>query len=139
KESGWTYRLPTSDEWEYACRGGPGQKKEDAGFDFYFNLGMSSLPANKANIKESGLERPRPVGAYPPNKLGLYDMHGNVFELCHELHVEGDDRTCTLRGGCYLDPPELCRAARAGAVNAAAAYNGAGFRVARVPSSATTP
>jgi hypothetical protein len=35
KDKGRTYRLPTVDEWEYACRGGPGRAEDAYRFDFY--------------------------------------------------------------------------------------------------------
>lgn len=76
------YRLPTEAEWEYCCR---------AGSSTPFNLGycLSSEDANyNGNLPYSGcefgqnLERTLPVGSFGPNGFGLYDMHGNVMELC---------------------------------------------------------
>lgn len=84
KKAGRAYRLPTEAEWEYACR---------VGAETAFHTG-STLTAKQANINgwfrygpsERGpnLQRTTTVGSYPPNEYGLYDMHGNVWEWCHD-------------------------------------------------------
>ena len=68
------YRLPTEAEWEYACRGGS---------QSVYSFGDTFNPSF-ANCKESNLNRPTPVGSYAPNTLGIYDMHGNVWEWCND-------------------------------------------------------
>ena len=93
KESGYLYRLPTCAEWEYACRGGA-TSEEECSFHFYFYKPTNDLSSKQANINgnypfgnaEKGpyLERTTKVGSYAPNKLGLYDMHGNVWQWCVE-------------------------------------------------------
>jgi formylglycine-generating enzyme required for sulfatase activity len=79
------YRLPTEAEWEYICRGGPFIKKPSP--PFYFGSSLSPTQANfDGNYPYGGaakgqyLERPTTVGCYPPNSLGLHDLHGNVWE-----------------------------------------------------------
>lgn len=77
-------RLPTGAEWEYACR---------AGTTTAFNTGKNittdeanydgNYPYNK-NIKGVNRGKPMPVGSFPPNSWGLYDMHGNVWEWCND-------------------------------------------------------
>jgi formylglycine-generating enzyme required for sulfatase activity len=84
---GWRYRLPSEAEWEYACRGGPLDDPNDYALDFYFDKPTNVLPIPMANFGgeiQKGLRRPCKVGNYPPNKLGLYDMHGNVMEWCQD-------------------------------------------------------
>jgi uncharacterized protein (TIGR02996 family) len=81
---GRRYRLPTEAEWEYTCRGagvstsayclGPVITRELAHFD-------SNHPSPGME-KGTYLARPVPVGSYPCNALGLYDLHGNVWEWC---------------------------------------------------------
>lgn len=76
------YRLPTSAEWEFACR---------AWSTTPFNTG-NNITTDQANYNgdepynnnPKGIHRKTtlPVGSFPPNKFGLYDMHGNVWELC---------------------------------------------------------
>jgi formylglycine-generating enzyme required for sulfatase activity len=91
KESGWVYRVPTQVEWEYACRGGPSPNKEDYSFDYYFDRPSNTLTSDRANFNHF-LKRTCKVGSYAPNRLGLYDMHGNVHEWC-------DDKTRDPQGG----------------------------------------
>jgi formylglycine-generating enzyme required for sulfatase activity len=68
-QTGQSYRLPSESEWEYACR---------AGTVTPFNTGdtINSYQVNFGVTHKKTL----PVGSFPPNKFGLYDMHGNVWE-----------------------------------------------------------
>jgi uncharacterized protein (TIGR02996 family) len=84
---GLTYRLPTEAEWEYSCRGGPCSQSP-----FCFGPSLSSTLANFNGEFPAGgakkgpyLARTCVVGSYPPNVFGLFDMHGNVWELCHDF------------------------------------------------------
>jgi len=118
KNSGWTYRLPTGEEWEYACRGGATSQQE-CSFDFYLSTGPTNdLSWNQANFDSNKpLYRTTNVGSYPPNKLGLYDMHGNVFQWCQgECRSRDEDGTeivlgWWIRGGSWRDSGRFCWAA----------------------------
>src|SRR5437660_1743439 len=86
KEKGWVYRLPKLTEWEYACRGGPMSDNADSAFDFYFSKPTNTLLPDQANFgKDQELNRPCKVGSHEPNRLGLFDLHGNVWEWCDDL------------------------------------------------------
>jgi formylglycine-generating enzyme required for sulfatase activity len=80
------YRLPTEAEWEYACRAGTtgpfatGENltTDQANYNGRFPYPTSSPgPAGPAGEFR---QRPTPVGSFPPNRWGLADMHGNVWE-----------------------------------------------------------
>ena len=137
KEAGWVYRLPKEAEWEYACRGGPLSDKSESGYDFYFNKPANQLLPDQANFK-SGKARKGTckVGSYQPNRLGLFDMHGNVFELCDDVQKNADGTPLRVaRGGGWNNVAGHCRTAFR-AVGPTVHRNGSwsfGLRVARVP------
>lgn len=88
--SGWTYRLPTSEEWEYALRSPVPSPVESTdcqlhcSFSFYFKRPSNDISITEANftsnLGSSSLKRPSKVGSYGPNGVGIYDLHGNVSE-----------------------------------------------------------
>lgn len=119
------YRLPTEAEWEYACRGG-------AETAFCFGNSVQSL-SRYGWSAETGTEWPQPVGLLKPNKFGLYDMHGNVWEWCSNPFQEYGDQPVidrpiyvsirdleesepladrVLRGGSFESGAGDCRSAR---------------------------
>ena len=123
KEKTNRYRLPTEAEWEYACR---------AGTDTHFYFG-NSLYTTQANYNGNhplpgdprgrNLNRTVPVKSYPPNKFGIHDMHGNVYEWCEDWYGEyppghaidpvgpksGISKVC--RGGGLSSYARRCRSA----------------------------
>src|SRR6266404_1003947 len=69
----WTgKRLPTEAEWEHAARGG---------LNALFPWGDQPADATRANLSGSGIGTTSPVGHYPANPYGLFDMAGNVWEF----------------------------------------------------------
>ena len=101
------FRLPKEDEWEYACRGGMGNKRP-----FYWGDTLNGTEANSdgsdpsigASTKGPYLKRPCPVdftndGKYPAHPWGLMHIHGNVSEWCEDRKASHR----VLRGGSWLD------------------------------------
>ena len=130
KEAGWMCRLPTEVEWEYACRGGPMAARTESAFDYYLEKPSKSLPREQANTRDSGLRRPARVGSYPPNRLGFYDMHGNVEEWCDDVYDVGPDRA--HRGGSWFVGAQLCQAAAREGNAPSSRFPTLGLRLARV-------
>jgi formylglycine-generating enzyme required for sulfatase activity len=141
KGRGYLYRLPSESEWEYACRGGA-TSEEDCSYNFYFDKPTNDLSSKQANFygdpfgkgeRGPSLGRPTKVGSYAPNKLGLYDMHGNVWQWCEDPWVGGADNIRVVRGGSWHDGAGGCRAAYRTFHALGFRVWDVGFRLARVP------
>ena len=91
-------RLPTEAEWEYAARGGLAGKR--------YPWGDDEPTLADANWNRSGIDDTTPVGQYPANGYGLYDMAGNTMEWCLDAYVwkenfyaESDNSRNPIAGG----------------------------------------
>jgi hypothetical protein len=101
KMDGRQYRLPTQKEWEYACR---------AGSNTYFGKRANGEcgPLEVMGWYEKNSEgKTHPVAFKEPNAWGLFDMHGNVSELCPDKD-KGGDRSHIECGGNYSDSARGC-------------------------------
>jgi formylglycine-generating enzyme required for sulfatase activity/predicted Ser/Thr protein kinase len=89
RKAGYRFKLPTEAQWEYACRAGTTTP-------FHFGKELNGTQANcngdfpyGTQEKGKNWERTTPVGSYPKNAWGLYDMHGNVWEWCEDSQEAG--------------------------------------------------
>lgn len=121
------FYLPTSAQWEYACRAGVPTK-----FNNGSSTDMGSVGWYKGNNSEDEVwsafqYAPHAVGLKDPNKWGLYDMHGNALEWVCDRSTGSTEKTedgtpivdppgglsgdsLILRGGCFTDEFQYCGA-----------------------------
>ncbi len=114
--SGDGYRLPTEAEWEYACRTGSQTR---------FTFGDNEVYAGDyASFISNSEERAWPAGKRLPNRWGLFDLHGNLWEWCHDWYDQypqepvppnpagpNDGPGRVLRGGSWHYGAALLRSA----------------------------
>jgi formylglycine-generating enzyme required for sulfatase activity len=142
QKTGHQYRLPAEAEWEYAARAGSSTAYPwgaDANHE-NANYGSDECCSGRADGRDKWVGT-SPVGAFPANAFGLYDMHGNVlqwvqdcfavsysglatdgsaYEVNEKLKLSGDlaeisgSNSCSyrmLRGGDWGDPKRMIRSA----------------------------
>jgi formylglycine-generating enzyme required for sulfatase activity len=127
------FRLPTEAEWEYACRGGTTSA---------WSFGeLQSQVAEYGWCQENAANKTYPVGQKLTNPLGLYDMHGNVWEFCSDWYgaypaaaeqdpsgpISGPYRV--FRGGSYFFPSGESRSSNRPDKRFPAKGSNLGFRV----------
>ena len=161
KRSGIKFDLPTEAEWEFACRAGAAgalNSNVNLGSGYWDKMNPSSCTrlAWYFGTKESdGTYIKHPVGLKIPNAWGLYDMHGNVAELCYDAYGAYDvsysvvtnpcgaasvdtSKGHVIRGGYYEDSAANVRSARRSKESTVGAFRGYGFRmIAPIPLAST--
>ena len=138
--SGKEYRLPTEAEWEFAARGGINSEG-------YLYAGSDKLK-EVGWYGENSQNQTHQVGQKLENELGLYDLSGNVWEWCQDLHGRDYYKQCheqglvqnpggrakgvfrVLRGGRWIDAARRCQVSYRGDFIPGHRYVGVGFRLA---------
>jgi formylglycine-generating enzyme required for sulfatase activity len=132
---GYTYRLPSEAEWEYACRAGTTG-------DYAGDLNSMAWYHDNSN------DKPHPVGKKQPNAWGLYDMHGNAEEWAMDYFHDnyngaptdgsawldgGEQKYRVVRGGRWQVVGDFLRSAFREGNDPDRPYNGYGIRLVAVP------
>ena len=136
--TGETFILPTEAQWEYAARGG---RNHDG--NKYSGHNIIDLVAW---YDDNSDWKTHPVASKRPNSLGLYDMSGNVWEMCYDWfycwylsndtnNPAGSDygRLRIQRGGSYTKIPRSCRVANRGCLYPYEVRMDTGFRIVMLP------
>lgn len=131
---GYTVKLPSEEQWEYACRAGSISK-------YCFGDDVEQLE-QYAWFNKNSEGRTLPVGELLPNTWGLYDMHGNIWEWCEDLWSDSYDQKDAhwtsfrdgvnkrvLRGGSWGNYAINCRSSYRHKFNADSRHFNFGFRI----------
>lgn len=128
--TGKNFRLPTEAEWEYAARGG----EKSLGYNYSGSNAVGAV----AWYDKNGGSGTHTVKGKKPNELGLYDMSGNVWEMCQDWYdtYANSERTNLnapsrrsgrlLRGGAWYTGAGSCRVSSRSTVSPG---SGLGFRL----------
>ena len=119
-QAGGGFRLPTEAEWEYACRTG---ESPDGGRIADANANFDARYPVRGGRPGRYLGRPVPVASFPPDRRGIYDLHGNVWEWCADGYGIYPDQDAAdpvgpasapkkvIRGGSWYFDAASCRCA----------------------------
>lgn len=126
KKEGARYRLPTEAEWEYFSRAGSTTLfftgDQTSSLNRYANVPDATFRRNRSELSyatlptDDGYNGRAPVGSFQPNRFGIYDVHGNVFEWCYDgydknaysrhgnsdPYIRPETELRVIRGGCYM-------------------------------------
>ena len=134
--TGKRFRLPTEAEWEYAARSG--KYNQTCRYKYSGNFDIDKVAWYNKNSGKTT----HPVGQKSPNKLGLYDMSGNVSEWCEDFYglynsfFQKDPKgpktglSHIHRGGGWNENASFCRVSYRGCNPPTIKYSGIGFRLA---------
>ena len=137
------YRLPTEAEWEYTARSGAKTA--------FFNGEITSITCSiDPNLDEIGWfcgnsnGKTHPVAQKISNSWGLYDMNGNVWELCSDYYGNYpkesqidptgplSGKSYVVRGGAWISNSKYCRSASRGSMDINTKHNSIGFRLVKI-------
>jgi eukaryotic-like serine/threonine-protein kinase len=146
QKTGRTYLLPSEVHWEYACRAGTSTP-----FTFGETITAEVVNYNgnapyASAVEGENRKKTTPVGIFPANYFGLYDIHGNLWELCldewgdtyynaFDAMIRGDMNSRdeykihVLRGGSWSSKADMCRSASRFKCLKGSRYPDIGFRV----------
>lgn len=139
RQTGRASRLLSEAEWEYSARA-----RSRTVYEWGNDVGT-----NRANCRECGSQwdgqQTAPVGSFSPNEWGVYDMHGNLFELVDDClnfdyngapgdgsaWLDGDCAARIIRGGDWSAPKDRLRSASRWNTPLDHRYEGTGLRIAQ--------
>jgi formylglycine-generating enzyme required for sulfatase activity len=137
-KAGHAYRLPSETEWEYAARAGTTTARPWGPDADPQRANTAIAEGGEASDAKRRWHYTSPVGSYPPNRFGLFDMLGNVWQWTADCGTAGDTtgphEPCpnhVVRGGGWFHPPATARSAARAADETDFRVTDIGFRVAR--------
>jgi len=105
-------RLPSEAEWEYAALKG-GLKIDPNAIKQAANIWNGDFPFN--NTRRDGYQGTAPVGSYPSDNNGIFDMFGNVWEWTSDVYDKNNNQRYVIKGGSHLCAANYCARYRSAA------------------------